>query len=98
MWLTSIETESHPSVTMSCPTNSPIRRCPIVFTTQPRERADGRTATTISVSQLTLDISLLGKVLADITERRPRCTWESETARDSTLPPPKIGDVLGWLP
>jgi|GEM_PF-7087775 len=65
---------------------------------QHRLSSNGHTNTTVSVSQLTVDVALLGRALAEVTDRHPTTTWESETPRDSTLAPPKVKDVLDWLP
>lgn len=76
------------------------RRSPIASTIQPDFIAPrtGRTATTVSINQLNIEVALLAKALAEVTNQRPLTTWEDETPRDPTLPPPKIEDVVSWLP
>lgn len=66
--------------------------------TLPSGTLRGATATTVSVNQLDLEVAIVAKVLAEISDRRPRTTWESEAARDATLGPPTIADALLWLP
>lgn len=74
------------------------RRCAIARTTQLTIPPDLRTTTTMSINQLDMEVALLARALAEVTDRRPRTTWEGETGRDGTAGPPKVTDVLSWLP
>ncbi len=61
-------------------------------------RLAASTAASIPVTQLDVDVALLARALAEITDRPILTTWEGDRPRDTTIGVPTIKEALSWLP
>lgn len=80
------------------PSSPATRRCAIEVPTTKTDAFRQPTATMLASTDLEIDTALLARAVAEVTDHRPRTTWEAVTVRDAATGTPELTEVCSWLP